>query len=356
MTTPGPPLPRVAVRGSRPAKPFEELPTRIGASAVIPDVLRSLGVDPAQVFEAANVDLARFADPDGLVRMADLARLVRLAVQTSGRPDLGLLIAERARADWVGVLGRLLASAEDLRSALHDLIRYFHINSRSGVAVLTVDDDVAEMQLALTGPYGDAAAVFEDATIGPLFHFMRALMGEAWRPSAVLLSHKPASGAARYRRFYGAAVRFNALRTAIVFPAADLDRPLAGSSRQRHAVVEATTVIASTRLGIGISEEVRWIIRARLTERNLSILKIAEQLGVSRRSLNRRLAKQGQTFARLLRSVRFAIARQLLVESATPLAQIARAIGYAEPSVFSRMFQRWSGVSPREWRRLHGRQ
>ena len=125
MTTPGPPLPRVAVRGSRPAKPFEELPTRIGASAVIPDVLRSLGVDPAQVFEAANVDLARFADPDGLVRMADLARLVRLAVQTSGRPDLGLLIAERARADWVGVLGQLwrplligaVPSPQKLRSA-----------------------------------------------------------------------------------------------------------------------------------------------------------------------------------------------------------------------------------------------
>ncbi len=353
----GKPLPpRRAARASRPpGRPFEQLPTRIGASVVLPEVLRSLGIDPAQVFDAANVDLARYTDPDGLVPMADLARLATLAAQASGRSDLGLLIAEQARAEWVGLLGRLLASAEDLRSALHDLIRYFHINSRSGVAVLTVEDDVAAVQLALTGPYGEAAAVFEDATIGPLYHFMRALMGEAWRPSAVLLCHKPASGTARYRRFFGVPVLFNALRTAIVFPATDLERPLAGSSRKRHADVEAITIIASTRLGIDISEEVRWIIRARLAERNLSITTVAGQLGVSRRSLNRRMGKRRTTFAELLRSARFGTARQLLVESATPLARIATAIGYAELSVFSRMFRRWSGVSPREWRRLHGR-
>ena len=327
---------------------------RVGAAALIPQVLRDLGVNPAEVFHTANIDMDRFADPDSLVPLPDQARVVTLAVQACGRTDFGLLIADRARAQKAGLLGELFMSADDLRSALHTLIRYFHLNTRGGIAMLTVEDGVAEIQLAFAGPYGDAAVVFEDAIVGIFFHHVRAFLGESWHPFEVLLSHSSAPGAEGYRQFFGVPVRFDALCTAILFSADDLARPMIGRERKRHRL-EAAAAVASSKLDIGFDEQVRWAIQRNLGRSKLTIDPIVRELGMSRRTLNRRLAERGLTFAHLLRLVRFAIARQLLEESDTPLAEIATAIGYGEASIFSNAFRSWSGVSPSGWRRLHGR-
>jgi AraC-like DNA-binding protein len=338
----------------RPTPPGELL-TRLGSGAVLPDVLRDLGVEPRAVYEAAGLDISRLADPDAMIPLGALARLIRGSLEASGRSDLGLLVAGRAGAQVAGLLGQLFHNADDLRSALHGLIRYGHLNHRNMVPILTVSDNVATLQFALAGPFGGAAIVSEDATIGGIFIHIRAFMGATWRPSMVLLSHAPGSRAANYRRFFCAPVRFNAVRSALEFPAADLDRPATASARDPHAEIEAAAASASTRLSIAFEEQVRWLIRARLADPDLSVEQIAALTGLSRRSLNRRLEARGVTVASLLRSVRFAIAQQLLVESETPLSEVAAAIGYAEPSIFSTAFRRWSGVSPREWRKQHGR-
>jgi AraC-like DNA-binding protein len=335
--------------------PIGELTTRVGAVVVLPDLLRDLGVEPQAVFDAAGVDIVRVADPDGRVTVAELARLSRASLEASGRPDLGLLVVERAGAQITGLLGRLVASAGDLRSALHAFIRYIHLNQRDGVYTLTVSDGVATLQFAVAGMSERAAAAFEDGSVGMIVNVIRALIGANWRPNAVMLSHASNSHAASYRRFFGAPVRFNAVRTALEFPAADLERSTVSGAADRRAELEAAADIASAELAIGFEERVRWLIRAYLSDPGLSVEQIAGLTGLSRRSLNRWLAVRGFTFASLLRSVRFAAAQQLLVESETPLSEVATAIGYAEPSVFSNAFRRWSGVSPREWRKQHGR-
>jgi AraC-like DNA-binding protein len=340
---------------SNQAIPMGELHTRVGPGFVLPELLRDLGVEPRAVFDAAGVDMGCMAAPDALIPLADLVRLARLSVQASGRLDLGLLLAGRVDEQVSGLLGRLLASAGDLRSALHDLVRYCHLNLREGVVTLTVSGALATLRFAVTGPFEGAETVFHDVTLARYFCMIRALLGGSWRPTAVTFSHAPPFEAASYEVFFGAPVRFNAVCTALEFPAADLELPLVGGGGE-HVELESAASRASAALAIGFEEKVQWMIRAHLSDHDLSVEQVAAFNEMSRRSLNRRLAVRGVTFAGLLRSVRFATARQLLVESETPLSEIAAAIGYNEPSVFSTAFRAWSGVSPREWRKQHGRE
>ena len=77
---------------------------------------------------------------------------------------------------------------------------------------------------------------------------------------------------------------------------------------------------------------------------------VAEQLGVSRRTLARRLAAEGLTFARALDALRFDLAKRYLQEPRLPISQIAWLLGYGATSAFDHAFERWSGQAPRKMR------
>ena len=331
------------------ARPPGDLLNRVGAMCLIPGLLAELGVDPAAVFAAAGVPMAMFADREALLPLSTLARVVCLSVEASGRRDLGLMIALRARADHLGLLGDLFARAETLRSGLKDILAYLHLNLRGGVACLEVDDAVAEMQMTLPETLGEARAAFEDLAIAVFFHALKGYLGSRWRPHEVRFSHGPPDDPTPYRRLFGEAVSFDALNGGVVFAAADLDRSRIAHDWNRRRL-EAAARVASSRLGVSFEEQVRWAIHAHLLQGPVTAEAVANDLGLAHRTLNRRLAARGLTFAALLKEVRFATARRLLSQSTTPLAEIATAVGYSEPSVFSNAFRRWSGETPRTWR------
>ena len=91
-------------------------------------------------------------------------------------------------------------------------------------------------------------------------------------------------------------------------------------------------------------------LRARAIFHKISLEEIASELSMQPRTLNRKLQAEGTTFRELINEVRFEAARRLLEDSTMRIADIARALGYADASGFSHAFQRWSGVAPKEWR------
>jgi AraC-like DNA-binding protein len=95
------------------------------------------------------------------------------------------------------------------------------------------------------------------------------------------------------------------------------------------------------------------MLRTRLMKEDCSAKRIAGLLSMNRRTLNRRLHGEGTSFTIVVNEVRFEIARQLLADSEVTFNQVAAALGFSEPSAFTRAFRRWSGQSPTEWRAEH---
>jgi len=92
------------------------------------------------------------------------------------------------------------------------------------------------------------------------------------------------------------------------------------------------------------------VVRAGLIVGQYSADQTAALFGMQRRTLSRRLREEGTTFEALLAEIRYETARQLLTDTRMPMHNIAEAIGYAEVSVFTRAFKRWSGTTPSVWR------
>ena len=81
---------------------------------------------------------------------------------------------------------------------------------------------------------------------------------------------------------------------------------------------------------------------------------VALSLGISERSLRRKLQQDGTTFQRLLDNVRYEKAQSYLLNTDSSIEQIAEHLDYSEAASFIRAFQRWAGVTPAKFRRTQG--
>lgn len=78
---------------------------------------------------------------------------------------------------------------------------------------------------------------------------------------------------------------------------------------------------------------------------------VSRELGMSERTLHRRLSDEGSSFRSILDRVRRDVATTLLRDKAIAIAEIAFILGYSEPAAFSRSFRRWTGQTPLTVRR-----
>jgi len=77
---------------------------------------------------------------------------------------------------------------------------------------------------------------------------------------------------------------------------------------------------------------------------------VARLLAIHERTLRRRLEAEGRSLQQLINQTRFDLARQLLANTTLSVAEIAVALRYDDPNVFSRAFRNWAQLSPTQWR------
>lgn len=323
---------------------------RVGPLTGVPAVLRELGHQPGSIFGSAGFELSQFADPDTQISYVAASRLLACCVAATGCPHFGLLVGERAAPSSLGVAGFMLHAAPDVGSALRGLVQHLDLHDQGGVPTLHIKGDTTLLGYAILQPGAQATGQIYDLAIALACNIMRGLCGERWNPGEVLLSRQPPADLAPYRQFFRAPLRFNAEQSAVVFASRWLDRKIPGSDPllHRHLQQEATELHAQT--DKNIVGALRRLLRKSLLDQNCTLSDVARQLCIHERTLNRRLQEEGTSFRRELDDIRYAMARQLLSDSAMPIARIATTLNYADASAFSRAFKRWTGSTPAQWR------
>ena len=100
-----------------------------------------------------------------------------------------------------------------------------------------------------------------------------------------------------------------------------------------------------------IKQTVVRLLRARVVFPDATLEALANDLSMHPRTLHRRLEQEGASFRELVNEARFFVSGQLLSGTKMEVTDIAFALGYADPSGFSRAFQKWSGMTPSQWRK-----
>ncbi len=322
----------------------------LGVSKEIAPTLRDFGVEPDPVIREAGLDPHLFDDGTNVIPHMALGRLLTLSVARTNCPHFGLLVGQRATILSLGMVGRLMQHSETLGDAMRALVSNLSIQNRGAVPSLTISGDAAYFTFSVYQPEAESADQISDGSLAVAVNAIRALCGSHWNPIEILLPRIAPADQEPFRRHFRAPVRFNQESAIIVFPARDLGLRIAGADPLLRAMLEERIRQLKGAQGSEFSDDIRRLLRTRLTSNHCSADDIAHLLTMHRRTLSRRLKGGGMGYRAITNEIRFEIARQLLQDTQVPLAQIAAALGYSEASAFTRAFRRWSGQTPTTWR------
>jgi AraC-like DNA-binding protein len=323
---------------------------RLGPMLALPAILDEFGVETDTLLGAVGLVRADFGDPENVVPFHSVDTLLRLCREATGCDHLGVLIGREITLRSLGAIGVLMQASPTVGDAHQVLHRYLHIHDRGAVVEFDVYADRVYLRYLVVVP--DLRAVDQIYTIAGLAgcNLLRELCGTGWQPTEVQLPFSPTRNRAVYRDAFGAPLRFNAERLAVVFQTSHLARRPPKSDAAIWQTMSTRVRALEAALRLTLPDQVRRLLRSMVFEQNAMREALAERLGVSARTLNRQLSEAGTSVRQLHQEVLADTACQLLLWTNKSATEIGAVLGYCEASAFTRAFRRWRGVGPAEWR------
>ena len=324
----------------------------VSVSAALLERLAALGVRVPEAIRRAGLVAARFEAPRARLTTREFFAFWSAVEQEvpAGARDLGLVLGAQALALRYDVGSMAALHAPNLGDALKKLGRYKRL-----VCPEQVEVEVARTEASIRFHWiladADMPRLLVDATFASLVALARRGTGTPVVPLRVELARRR-SDAALLAAHFGCEVSFAAPFDRIVFSEATLALPFVTRDADALAVVipgleSALGEVRGTRT---LRDEVRVAIARHLCGERPAVEKIARVLGVSPRTLQRRLGEEGTSYQEQLDEVRQKTARRLLANTDLDAVEVAFFLGFEEPNSFARAFRGWEGTSPGRFR------
>lgn len=279
-------------------------------------------------------------------------------IRTTRKNDSHLVAAyaDSIQPDDLGVLGLAIKTAPDLGASLKLVERYFRLVTDSVVYRLDTSGTRAFLRVEYTDALHPVRQLRNECALVAFARNMCRFVETDLGFELVTFRHDCRSALSDYEAIFRCPVQFGAKRDAIVLPAVALQLPNRLGDKAvcdflvQHLEEETQKLPSETPLVMDLM--------TRLTERLRhgvpQATEIASAMGMSERTLYRRLPDEGLTFRAVLGRAQTALARELLATSNCSIAEVAFLTGFSEQSAFSRAFKRWVGQAPGQYRQEVG--
>jgi len=294
-------------------------------------------------------------DPSIRVPATSQGTLLEYAAEPTGDAALGVHLAEQANPRDVGLLFYIASAAKNFGEALALFSRYRAINNESVRLKLSPRSEGVIVDIDFLGVSQHHVKQNTEFWIGVMIKAAREITGRDIRPSRVACTHFRNSELREFERFYGCPVEFGAPSDQLAFSNETLAIPV--DTKDPHLlktlrpICEEALRAAKTQVTLRASVESE--VQRLLPQGQATARSVAGALSVSARTLSRRLADEGTTYAEVVDQLRQSLALEYLKDSSVSVSQIAWRLGYATPSSFNHEFKRWMGRSPSIGRNRH---
>ena len=312
------------------------------------EVARECDLNPLAQLRQVGLSRTLLEDPDQRIPVESVVRLLELAAKASGNEHFGLRMAQGRQVADFGVVSLLISHQPTLRDALRATIEYRHLINDS--LALKVEDAGAQVILREEILSGQPVRQANELAIGVLMRLCNAVMGAGWRPASVNFSHPAPRDDSLHRRFFGCPVIFDSEFNGLVCRSRDLDAPNPAAAPALARYAQRFLDSLPHQGESSLVQEVRKAIYLMLASGQASSDYVAQTLGLSVRTMQRRLGESDTSFVDVLCAVRRELVQRYLDNPHHSLVHISQMLGYNSPSAFTRWFVTQFGMPPQRWR------
>jgi AraC-like DNA-binding protein len=313
--------------------------------------LQACGIDAATLRKELGL-APRYADPSELLPYSVWGRIWTLAAAVDPRPELPTLAALQVPFGVFGTLDYLAGSSHTVRGSLQALADHF--SAVSSVRELEIDlpeRDVGTLRV-INSAAGDAET--DEFVTAVLLGRFRTVTGGKFQAQRVYLT-RASLAESPHRALLEAPMVYGAARAGFDIPVQMLDlKQHSADSRLHNTLLEISKKLGyRTDKAGGFEISVRSRLRSLLPRGQAVAERVARSLGVSERTLQRRLSDLGTSFQEVLDQFRVEESERLLLQRKLELSEIALAMGFSDQAAWSRAFRRVRGASPAAWLAAH---
>jgi AraC-like DNA-binding protein len=352
-----PALPTVARRSLTLREPdgtsLGAIPTAMGGMTRLAyERARQAGIATEPLLAKAGLTEGQVLDRSARIKVRNQIDFLELVAQAVGDPFLGFHMAQSCDLRELGLLYYVGASSKTLGDAWRRGARYTSVVNE-GLCLRYLEGQAVTMVFEYVGVPRHIDRQQIEFSMTALVRFCRQLTRRELAPRHVSFAHRRNEDASELSAYYACDVEFGASADQSTFDPAFRDLPIVTADFHLNELLTGygEEVLARRSMNRGsFRSQVENAIVPLLPHGTARAGEIAKDLGVSQRTLARRLAAEGLTFSEVLEALRSELARQYLADEGLTISQVAWLLGYQEISAFTHAFKRWTGMTPREAR------
>lgn len=312
----------------------------------------SLGMEADPIARACGLDPDRFNVINERISLDRVCRFMEALALISGDDAFGLKSASVYERGASGPFGYGLMNAPTMRDCLVFLGRNLQKISETSLCTLEVGARTAHFEWTYS-PLILHRAQFLDMTIAQTFKHFHAILGDDVKKIRLELERRKPKNTNTHKQLLSPLISFNAPVNACIMPTEFLDRANPTADPRLFAMMSQQLDAMPTRRNDFADPvaAIRLRVAENLESNTPTLISEAERLGMSSRTLQRRLSDDGTSLQSIIDECRKEMAHRLLLETPLTLSSIGYKLGFSAPAAFTRSANRWFGMTPSQYRR-----
>lgn len=303
-----------------------------------------------QILECAALSEQEFTKPGARFPASRYPDVLETLARASENPLIALNLGEATHPRMLGSIGFLMSTADTLAQAYQALIDYLPLLFEG--AVLEMEQTTEGTQLSLELNQNDQRAV--EYFLACLVNWPRWLTGHQVPARYIRLALPEPANIQPYQQFFAAEVEFGAPRNQLLLASDYLSLGCIEANHEMHQLHRefADSLLSKTALQSALTAQTRNLIRQQLAEGGGCVRReqIADSVGLSLRTLQRKLGLLGTNFQDIYDQTRREVCLQLIQRGQMSFGEIAFQLGFSNQSAFQKAFKRWMEMAPSEYR------
>jgi len=311
------------------------------------------GVKPETLYAAVKLDPAVLSDPDNRIPFAQLVALYEKAAELTGDHNFGLHLGERIDLSAFDVVGYSALNSPTLGAAFTRVARYHSIWTDGALFKLESANDTTAVLYSYVDTIIQERRHDTEMTFATVTALCRNLATPDFALTAVEFQHEAPPDISDHLRLFRCPVHFAAQSNKLSFPSSFLSLPIAKADASLCALLDrhAEDLLEKFPPRDSLIDHVRSIIANEFRGGDPSLEHVADQLGFTPRTLQRKLQELNTSHNELVDQMRRQLAMRYLRERNMAICEVAYLLGFSESSSFHRAFKRWTGLTPKEYRK-----